>query len=362
MTETILELSGVSKRYPGAEEDAVGGMSFFVGRGQIFSVLGPSGCGKTTVLRLIAGLEWPDGGDIILAGRLVAGGGRWVPPEKRGVGMVFQDHALFPHKTVGQNVAFGLTHLSRREQEARVRRLLEQVNLAGLGERFPHQLSGGQQQRVALARALAPRPEVILLDEPFSNLDARLRNQVRDETVEILRASGQTSIVVSHDERDALAVSDRIVVMNRGRIEQIGTPREIYQFPATEYVARFVGLTNILPGIILSSGYDEVMTSIGPVPCLSMRDLDFGTDAFISIRPESFEIDPEGPLHAKVIQIAYGGQYVTLVVEMLSEPGRGRRLTIHAHPNMRIDLGEELRFRVIPDFVTVIEDPAPNGG
>ena len=360
MRETILELSGVTKRFPDATEDAVSRISFFLLKGQVFSILGPSGCGKTTTLRLIAGLDRPDEGEIILAGRSVAGGRRWVPPEKRGVGMVFQDHALFPHKTVAQNVAFGLQHLGRIERLARVREVLAQVNLTGLEERYPHQLSGGQQQRVALARALAPRPEVLLLDEPFSALDARLRSQVRDELVGILRRSGQTSLIVSHDERDALAVSDRIIVMNKGRIEQIGTPREVYQFPATEYVARFVGQTNILPGIILESGYDEVMTSIGPVPCLSMRDLDFGTDAFISIRPESFTIDPEGPFRARVAHIAYGGQYITLVVELLQEPGLGQRLTIHAHPNLRVDVGEEIRFRIIPDFVTVIEDV--NGG
>ncbi|MEK6710416.1 MAG: ABC transporter ATP-binding protein [Nitrospinota bacterium] len=362
MSETILQLSEVTRRFPGAAEAAVGGISFAIRKGQIFSLLGPSGCGKTTTLRLIAGLDRPDGGEIRIAGRSVAGGRRWVPPEKRGVGMVFQDHALFPHQTVAQNVAFGLRHLSRHEKRARAAELLAQVNLGGFEERYPHQLSGGQQQRVALARALAPRPEVLLLDEPFSSLDARLRTQVREEVAGILRASGQTSIIVSHDERDALAISDRVVVMVRGRIEQIGTPREIYQFPATEQVARFVGQTNILPGIILDSGYDEVMTSIGPIPCLSMRELDFGADAFISIRPESFEIDPEGPFHARVARLAYGGQYITLVVEVLGELGRGQRLTIHAHPNLRVDVGEEIRFRVIPDFVTVIEDAGPAGG
>ncbi|MEE9276672.1 MAG: ABC transporter ATP-binding protein [bacterium] len=361
MPTAILELSGVTMRYPGAAEAALENVSFFVQSGQIFSVLGPSGCGKTTTLRLIAGLERPEAGEVLIAGRSVAGGRRWVPPERRGVGMVFQDYALFPHRTVGQNAGFGLTHLSRRDREARAREVLGQVNLSGLEDRFPHQLSGGQQQRVALARALAPRPEILLLDEPFSNLDARLRNQVRDDIVGILRENGQASIIVSHDERDALAVSDRIMVMNRGRVEQIGAPREIYQFPATEYVARFVGQTNILPGIILDSGYDEVMTSIGPIPCLSMRGLDFGADAFISIRPESFEIDPEGPFHARVKTIAYGGQYLTLTVELLGEIGTGQTLTIHAHPNRRIDVGEEIRLRVIPDFVTVIEDPASNG-
>ncbi|MEE9239683.1 MAG: ABC transporter ATP-binding protein [bacterium] len=362
MPKPFLELSGVSKKYPGQNEAAVRNVSFFVPAGQIVAILGPSGCGKTTTLRLIAGFEHPDDGDIIFGGRRVTGERDWVPPESRGVGMVFQDHALFPHKTAAQNVRFGLRHLSPGEQTARVREVLEQVGLTGFEERYPHQLSGGQQQRVALSRALAPRPEILLLDEPFSNLDAHLRNQVRDDLVGILRESGQTSIIVSHDERDALAVSDRIIVMNQGKIEQMGTPRQIYQFPATEYVARFVGQTNILPGIILESSYDEVMTSIGPIPCLSMRNLDFGTDAFISIRPESFELDPEGPFHAQVQGITYGGQYINLEVELLGEIGRGERLRIHTNPNSRIDVGETIRFRVIPDFVTVIEDPASNGG
>lgn len=361
MTSTILELSGVWKKYPGQSEAAVQDVSFFIPRGQIVAILGPSGCGKTTTLRLIAGFERPDNGDIILGGRRVTDERGWVPPERRGVGMVFQDHALFPHKTVAQNVAFGLRHLSQNEQFTRVNEVLAQVGLTGYEDRHPHQLSGGQQQRVALSRALAPRPEIILLDEPFSNLDAHLRTQVRDGLVEILRKSGQTSIIVSHDERDALAVSDRIIVMNRGRIEQLGTPREIYQFPATEYVARFVGQTNILSGIVLESSYDEIMTSIGPIPCLSMRGLDFGTDAFISIRPESFELDSEGPFQAQVLGITYGGQYINLEVELLGEIGRGERLRIHTNPNSRIDVGETIRFRVIPDFVTVIEDPATNG-
>lgn len=358
----MLELSRVMKRYPGADEPAVRDVSFFAERGKIVSILGPSGCGKTTTLRLIAGFERPDAGAVLLAGKPVAGGRHWTPPEKRGVGMVFQDHALFPHKTVRQNVEFGLSGLSRKEKMNRMKEVLAQVGLDGFNDRFPHQLSGGQQQRVALARAIAPQPDIVLLDEPFSNLDARLRDQVRDDLVDILRDSGQTSIIVSHDERDALAVSDTIVVMNQGRIEQIGTPREIYQFPANEYVARFVGRTNILPGIILSPGYDEVMTSIGPVPCLWMRDLDFGTDAFISVRPESFEIDPEGPFQARVSKVMYGGQYITLEVELMGEIGQGQQLIIHAHPNMRVDEGEEIRFRIIPDFVTVIEDPASNSG
>ena len=173
--------------------------------------------------------------------------------------------------------------------------------------------------------------------------------------------TGTTALMVTHDPQEAMFMADRIMVMNRGQIEQIGTPREIYQFPITEYVARFVGQTNILPGIVLDSGYDEIMTSIGPVPCLSMRGLGFGTDAFISIRPESFAIDPEGQLQVEVIQVRYGGNYTILEVKLLEEIGKGQELKVHVQPNIRVDVGEKIRLRIIPDFVTVIEDAEANG-
>ena len=231
-----IELKAVRKTYLGNEEPAVKNLSLRVEKGSIITLLGPSGCGKTTTLRLIAGFERADSGSIALAGKIVSDSDTWIPPEKRGVGMVFQDYALFPHLNVFNNVGFGY---KEKDREKRVYEVLALVNLRGYENRFPHELSGGQQQRVALARALARNPVVVLLDEPFSNLDADLRNQMRRDVASIIRNAGATAVFVTHDQKDALAVSDQVVVMKDGQIEQIGSPREIYQFPETEFVATF---------------------------------------------------------------------------------------------------------------------------
>ena len=238
-----LRLSGVSKRFGDAV--AVAGIDLAVSEGEVLTILGPSGCGKTTVLRLIAGFETPDQGTIELAGQVVAGPGVFVPAEKRRVGMVFQDYALFPHLNVAANVGYGVRRAERPERVAEVMRL---VGLTGLERRMPHELSGGQQQRVALARTLAVRPAIVLFDEPFSNLDVRLRTQVREEIKAIIRASGATAIFVTHDQDEAFILADRVAVMQAGRIEQIGTPEDLYYQPATRFVADFVGVANFLPG------------------------------------------------------------------------------------------------------------------
>lgn len=356
-----LSVNGVSHSY--SQTTVIRDVSFSVVPGELACLLGPSGCGKTTLLRLIAGLESLQNGVIAIEGTVIDDPAKGVrtPTENRGVGLMFQDYALFPHLTVMENIVFGISGASSDRMNY-IQEAIIQMGMEAYRDVYPHTLSGGQQQRVALLRALAPEPKILLLDEPFSGLDVNLRTQIREETLAVLKRTGVATLMVTHDPQEALSMADRILVMNHGRIEQHGTPREIYQFPATEYVARFVGETNILPGIILESSYDEVMTSIGPVPCLSMRDLDFGTDAFISIRPESFELDLKGPFEAIVRKITYGGQYVRLEIELLGEIGRGQRLSIHSNPHNRIDVGEHIRFRIIPDFVTVIEDPAANGG
>lgn len=353
-------LEGVSHAF--GDHQIIRNVSFTVQAGEIVCLLGPSGCGKTSLLRLAAGLEPLQKGRAVIGDAVAAdaGLGAETPPERRGVGLMFQDYALFPHLTVFENIIFGLAGAGRGKLQA-VEMAMARMGIDDLRDAYPHTLSGGQQQRVALLRALAPEPRVLLLDEPFSDLDVNLRAQVREETLGLLKETGIATLMVTHDPEEAMFMGDRILVMNRGRIEQTGTPREIYQFPATEFVARFVGRTNILSGIILDPGYDEVMTSIGPIPCLSMRGLQTGTDAFISIRPESFEINMSGPFAAKVCQTSYVGKSLALVVGILGEIGTGRRLLVNTNPNQRIDVGEEIRFRVIPDFVTVIEDPLPNG-
>ena len=236
---------------------AVDGVDLDVRRGEFLSVLGPSGCGKTTLLRLVAGFERPDSGGIEIGGRVVAGPRRHLPPEQRHIGMVFQESALFPHLDVAGNIGFGLP---RRDRESRIAELIALVGMAGLQRRMPHELSGGQQQRVALARALAPHPALILLDEPFSSLDATLRSQLRVDVREILRSAGATTLFVTHDQGEALEISDRVAVMRAGCIEQVSTPAELYLRPVNRFVAGFVGEANLLPGEVR---HGEVETLVG---------------------------------------------------------------------------------------------------
>jgi iron(III) transport system ATP-binding protein len=244
MQSRIIELKNVSKHYE--DQDALTDLSLVVGEGQILTLLGPSGCGKTTCLRLLAGIIAPDAGEIWLNGRLVAGRSTFVPPEKRRIGMVFQDYALFPHLNVAGNVAFGLKG-NQADKRQRVDALLALVGLTGMEQKMPFLLSGGQQQRVALARALAPEPDILLLDEPFSNLDTALRVQVRAEVRDILRRTGKTAVFVTHDQEEALSLSDRIAVLFEGRLHQAGTPEQLYNQPVNARVAAFMGEANFLP-------------------------------------------------------------------------------------------------------------------
>ncbi|MEW5953573.1 MAG: ABC transporter ATP-binding protein [Bacillota bacterium] len=271
---------------------AVCDLSFSIIDGEFFSLLGPSGCGKTTTLRLIAGLERPDSGVVAIGQEVVAGEKVWVAPEKRGVGIVFQDYALFPHMTVYQNIAFGLKGFSRKEIRQRVMHILAVVGLIGLANRYPHELSGGQCQRVALARSLAPSPKVILLDEPFSNLDADLREELRTETRRILKENGTTTILVTHDQEEAFSLSDRVGVLSQGRLEQIGTPAEVYHRPSSRFVADFVGKADFVAGVV-----DEgvVLSGIWNFP-VNYEEKMAGREVDLMIRPDDvdFVLDPDG--------------------------------------------------------------------
>lgn len=270
---------------------AISDISLNVKQGEFFSLLGPSGCGKSTILRIIAGLEVPDSGEVII-GSTPAAGSSWVPPEKRGVGLVFQDYALFPHMTIFENIAFGLKGCTKKDSKRRVEEMLDIVSLSGMAKRYPHEISGGQQQRVALARALAPFPKVVLLDEPFSNLDADLRTELRTETRRILKEKGITTILVTHDQEEAFSLSDRIGVLNHGRLEQVGTPAEIYHKPVSRFVAGFVGKADFVGGKILNG---TLISDAGIFRCpeyalLEERDVD------IMIRPDDvdFALDKGG--------------------------------------------------------------------
>lgn len=311
----MLQLESVTKRY--ADVVAVDNVSFAAERGEIVVLLGPSGCGKTTTLRLLAGLEKPDRGAIWLNGRQVAGNGVWIPPETRAVGMVFQDYALFPHLTVEANVAFPLNHIDRTERRRRIKDMLALVGLPDLGRRYPHELSGGQQQRVALARALVAEPGVVLLDEPFSNLDAALRRDMRTEVRRILKAAGATAVFVTHDQEEALNLGDRIVVMDSGRLLQQGTPQTIYLRPASLQVADFLGEVNLLAG---EAQGDSVACVLGDLPLLEPAQ----GPVQVMLRPEALmlEADPDGAGrinaisfygHDQMVEVCLNGETVVQI-------------------------------------------------
>jgi iron(III) transport system ATP-binding protein len=274
---------------------ALSEVSLSVEEGEMFTLLGPSGCGKTTLLRLIAGFYVPDAGDIRFGDRVVNG----VPAHERGIGMVFQNYALWPHMSVFENVAYGLKlrKVPSPEIAQRVRGMLEKVNLGSLGERFPGQLSGGQQQRVALARALVLNPQILLLDEPLSNLDAKIRVQVRSEIRKLQKELGITAVYVTHDQEEALALSDRIAVMNQGKVSQVGPPKALYERPATRFVADFIGINNLAEGTVRSvDGAQRRLraeTALGEIEAIHDAPLRVGDRCVICIRPEN--IAPGGP-------------------------------------------------------------------
>jgi iron(III) transport system ATP-binding protein len=281
----LLSVEGLTKHFARNEAAAVEEASFTVSEGELLALLGPSGCGKTTTLRMIGGFETPDAGVVRLGRREITG----LPPEKRGIGFVFQDYALFPHLTVLENVRFGLKGRPRAQARARAAEMLELVGLAGLGDRRPYELSGGQQQRVALARTLAVAPPLVLLDEPFSNLDAAMRIETRQEVRAMLKQAGSSGILVTHDQEEALALADRVAVMEGGRIAQIGTPAQIYREPASEFVASFIGRSNIVRGHAQGGSAETIF---GPLPLLR----EAAGEVRLAVRPEQITLaaDPEG--------------------------------------------------------------------
>ncbi len=289
-----LRCAGVYKSF--GNTVALDGLDLRLREGALLALLGPSGCGKTTALRVIAGFEKPSAGDVWVGDRHVAGKRAWIPPERRSVGMVFQDWALFPHLDVWHNVAFGIP----RERAERVREVLELVDLQGLDRRLPHELSGGQQQRVALARALAPSPEVILLDEPFSNLDATLRAAVRAEVRQVLREAGATAIFVTHDQEEALSMADELAVMVAGRVVQVGAPHQVYGMPADSSVAALVGEANFFSGVVRNH---VAVTPLGDMPAPGLGD----GPIEVMVRPESIQLTYREDGDARIVDTEFYG-------------------------------------------------------
>jgi iron(III) transport system ATP-binding protein len=339
MACSMIRLEGVTKRF--GATTAVDAASLCVERGEVVALLGPSGCGKTTLLRLIAGFERPDGGMVEVAGRRVGGPGTWVPPEERRVGMVFQDYALFPHLTVAENVGFGLP---RRERAGRVRELLRMVGLDGLDRRYPHELSGGQQQRVALARALAPSPELVLLDEPWSNVDPFLRDTLRAEVSEIIRPLGVTVLLVTHDREEAFSLADRIALMRDGTVVQEGTSEEIYFAPVSRWAAEFVGAANVLPGRVVAG---LVQTSVGAFAANGASGL---ASAEVLVRPELLELEPDPAGAAEVVGREFRGHDVFYRVLL-----DGVELVSHRPSTEVVPLGSRVSIRLHDGQVAVLD-------
>ncbi|PKM69068.1 MAG: ABC transporter ATP-binding protein [Firmicutes bacterium HGW-Firmicutes-2] len=339
-------IHNMTKTYPGNSEPALKNFNLHIQAGTIVSLLGPSGCGKSTILRLVAGFERADTGTIQLGDTVVSDRHIWTPAEKRGVGMVFQDYALFPHLNVYQNIGFGY---KGTDCHSRIQEVIELVNLKGLENRFPNALSGGQQQRVALARALTRRPVVVLMDEPFSSLDEELRMQMRIEIKRIIKESGTTAIFVTHDQKDAITISDQVVVMDHGMIQQVGSPRDIYQSPENLFVANFVGRTNLLRGVVHRER-GTVETVIGELPIGHIHHDHGEAKVHVSLRPEGLFLDPNGPIIGCIINYTYMGSSIDAEIQVR---GTDQILLTHMHSDQPFQVGDLVHFDIMSGYVSV---------
>ncbi|WP_439597857.1 ABC transporter ATP-binding protein [Falsiroseomonas sp.] len=353
-----IRFEGVSHHYP-ERGMVLRDLDLEVGPGEILCLLGPSGCGKTTLLRLASGLEPLQQGRITLDGQLIAEPGRETPPEARGVGFVFQDYALFPHLTVEENVAFGLRAVPRGQRKWRIMDALARVGLEAFATAWPHMLSGGQQQRVALARALAPRPAVLLLDEAFASLDARLREQVRDDTLHVLQEAGIATLIVTHDAEEAMFMADRIALMNAGRIEQLGPPSALYLAPMTRFVATFLGEVNRLPGV-MRDGLAE--TPIGAARPREPAPAAEGGAVEVLLRPEGLRVLPaesNSGTSAEVEACRLLG--ATTLVHLAVADGQGGLLHLHARlpPGAWLSRGDRVAVAMDTERAFVFPPEAP---
>jgi iron(III) transport system ATP-binding protein len=350
-----LELSDLSVQYAGASRPAVDAVSFGLPRGAIGVLIGPSGCGKTTLLRAIAGLEPASAGQIRISQQVVGGVGEHVPAESRRIGMVVQDYALNPQQDVGPNVAFGIAHLPRAERQARVTEVLALVGLAGTERRMPHELSGGQQQRVALARALAPKPELLLLDEPFSNLDIDLRERLAHEIRGILKAAGATALFVTHDQLEAFAIGDVIGVMHQGQLHQWDEAYTLYHRPATRFVADFIGHGVFAPATLRDAGDHVVVdTPLGALTDVAECPLPTAFEAGqceVLLRADDIVHDDDAPVKAQIVRKAFRGADFLYTLRL----GSGETVMAHVPSHHDHKVGEWIGIRAQVDHVVTFE-------
>ena len=357
----FLEVSQLEVRYAGRAQAAVHGVTLSLKAGDIGVLIGPSGCGKTTLLRAVAGLEPVTGGEIRLTKSVVSSATLSVPPELRRIGMVFQDYALFPHLSVGRNVAFGIHQLPRAEQAARVAEVLKLVGLEGNEHRYPHELSGGQQQRVALARALAPRPQLMLLDEPFSNLDVDLRERLAHEVRGILKAAGATALFVTHDQFEAFAIGDVIGVMNEGHLHQWDDAYTLYHRPATRFVADFIGHGVFAPATLVQRGNNVVaQTPLGDLTDLDECPLPSsypGGECDVLLRADDIVHDDHAPVQAQIVRKSFRGSEFLYTLRLAS----GHTVLAHVPSHHDHALGEWIGIRAQVDHVVTFPREQGNG-
>ncbi len=354
---TTIVLENLTKYYQ--KNCVVDGFNLKIAPGELIALLGPSGCGKTTTLRMLAGFISPDRGRILVDDRVISSVKKTIPPEKRDMSMIFQSYAIWPHKTVFENVAFGLQlrRIKREDIAARVARALEIVHLGTLAKRYPSELSGGQQQRIALARAIVIEPKIMLFDEPLSNLDASLRNAMRNEIRSIHDRLGLTSIYVTHDREEALVLADRIVVMNSGKIQQIGTPEEIYQSPTSPFVAEFIGRYNVLEGTLSASKQVDVAGVLFQSQDLA-EDLNVGDTVALCIRPHAIEIDLASSHNSNINYFSGQIEYQEYLGEYREYSVRLKNshisLKVRTPFNINYQAGQAVDLKILPEFCRVL--------
>ena len=351
----FLNISSLQVHYHGRQQPAVADVTLGLRAGQIGVLIGPSGCGKTTLLRAVAGLEQAQSGSIALSGQTVSSATVHLPPEQRRVGMVFQDYALFPHMDVRRNVGFGIHQLAHPERKARVREVLQLVGLEGLEARFPHELSGGQQQRVALARAMAPKPQLLLLDEPFSNLDVDLRERLAHELRNILKAAGATALFVTHDQLEAFAIGDVIGVMDHGQLHQWDDAYSLYHRPATRFVADFIGHGVFAPAqIVYSEGQTTVKTPLGDLTDVAECPLPSAYpngECDVLLRADDIVHDDDAPVKAEITRKAFRGSEFLYTLRLKD----GQQLMAHVPSHHDHRLGEWIGIKANVDHVVTFD-------